>query len=235
MRSLVLLALLTAGLTDASQGAPKLKVCMLSGSEEYESDASLSAFRSYLEANYPAQCVLLKARGVDDLPGLEALDDCDVALFFTRRMTIQGEQLERVKKYCAAGKPIVALRTASHGFQNWLAFDKEVLGGNYHNHHAEGPVCRVTVVDAGHAVLKGVKPFTSVGSLYKNTPLAADTHLLLTGTIPGHTEPLAWTRQHRGGRMFYTSLGHPRDFEDENFVRLVVNALYWTARRDVGL
>ena len=72
---------------------------------------------------------------MDELPGLEALDTCDVAVFFTRRLMIDGEDLARVKKYCESGRPIVAIRTASHGFQNWLEFDKLVLGGNYRGHY----------------------------------------------------------------------------------------------------
>ena len=56
-----------------------------------------------------------------------------------------------------------------------------------------------------------------MGSLYKNTGLAADAEVLLTGSIPGHTEPIAWTRVHNGGRVFYTSLGHPEDFKNANF------------------
>jgi type 1 glutamine amidotransferase len=55
--------------------------------------------------------------------------------------------------------------------------------------------------------------------------------LLLTGAIPDHTEPVAWTREHRGGRVFYTSLGGPEDFEKDVFRRLVVNAIFWTAQR----
>jgi putative membrane-bound dehydrogenase-like protein len=213
------------------KGKPMV-VCLVSGSLEYKSDESLKKLQEYLESHYNIRCTWAKYRAVDDLPGLENLETCDVALFFTRRMTIKGQQLERVKKYCAAGKPIVGLRTASHGFQNWLAFDKEVLGGNYHNHYKEGPICQGKIIDKDHPILKGVQPFTSPGSLYLNTGIAADTHLLMTGTIPGHTEPLAWTRLHKGGRVFYTSLGHPSDFENEQFVRLVVNALFWTAKRE---
>ena len=58
------------------------------------------------------------AQAVVALQGLENLESCDVALLFTRRLTIKGEQLERVKKYCQSGKPIVAVRTASHGFHS---------------------------------------------------------------------------------------------------------------------
>src|SRR5207245_4780261 len=154
-------------------------------------------------------------------------------LLFTRRLTISGEQLERIKRYCRSGKPIVAVRTASHAFQNWLTLDKEVLGGNYHGHYKEGPVTKISVAAkaTGHPILAGVEPFESVGSLYKNTGLAADSEILLTGNIPEHTEPIAWTRTHNGGRIFYTSLGHPEDFKNANFRRLLTNALFWTANR----
>jgi hypothetical protein len=32
--------------------------------------------------------------------------------------------------------------------------------------------------------------------------------------------------------VFYTALGHPQDFQEESFRRLVVNALFWTAGRE---
>jgi type 1 glutamine amidotransferase len=209
-------------------------VLLISGSLEYKSDESLAAFQTYLEANHPVECLRAFRKTDDDLPGLEQLDACDVAVFFTRRLTVSGEQLERVKRYCAAGKPIVALRTASHGFQNWLVFDKEVLGGDYKNHYKAGPVCEVSPAEGakGHPVLAGVAPFKSPGSLYRNAQPASDVTILLTGRIPEHTEPVAWVREHAGGRVFYTSLGHMDDFNEPNFRRLVVNALFWTARRE---
>src|SRR5262249_49939947 len=148
-------------------------------------------------------------------------------------LTIDGAQLDKIKKYCAAGKPIVGLRTASHGFQKWLDMDRLVFGGNYKNHYPAGPSTKLTIADkaAGHPVLAAVKPFQSPGSLYRNTGIADDATPLLMGSISDHTEPVAWTRLHNGGRVFYTSLGHPKDFEEENFRALVVNALFWTAKR----
>jgi type 1 glutamine amidotransferase len=214
-------------------GKKPLKVCLVSGSLEYQSDESLAAFQKYLEEHYNVRCTRAFRRKDDDLPGLENLDTCDVMLLFTRRLTIQGDQLERIKKYCQAGKPIVAVRTASHAFQNWLALDKEILGGNYQNHYGTGPATQVQIAPRAkdHPILAGVAPFTSVGSLYRNQGLAKDVQVLLTGRIPGHQEPVAWTRVYKGGRIFYTSLGHPQDFHNEHFIRLLVNALHWTAQR----
>ncbi len=41
-------------------------------------------------------------------------------------------------------------------------------------------------------------------------------------------EPVAWTFIHRGGgRSFYTSLGHPDDFNTPMFQQLLSNAVYW--------
>lgn len=230
------LALCVMTLTFSAQAqapAKPLKVCLVSGSVEYESDACLNALQQYLEKHYHIQCSRAFRKTDDDLPGLENLDSCDVMLLFTRRLTIDGPQLERVKKYCLSGKPIVGVRTASHAFQKWLALDQEVLGGNYKGHFGGGIPCEVKIADQakGHPILEGFKPFISAGSLYKNTGLTDDVTVLLSGSIPKHTEPIAWTRTFKGGRIFYTSLGHQKDFQDENFRRLLVNALYWTTQR----
>jgi type 1 glutamine amidotransferase len=213
----------------------KLKVLLISGSLEYKSDETLAALQKHLEADYPIECSRAFRKTDDNLPGLEALETCDVAVFFTRRLTIKGEQLECVKKYAEAGKPIVAIRTASHGFQNWLEMDKTIFGGDYSNHYKEGPKCEVKIVDAAkeHPVLKGVQAFVSSGSLYKNPHVNKDVTVLLTGAIPDYTEPIAWVREQNGGRIFYTSLGHPDDFKNDNYVCMLTNAIFWTAKRDV--
>jgi hypothetical protein len=212
--------LATLTTADAGDKTKPLRVCLVSGSLEYDSDASLGALQKYLEKNYRIECSRAFRKTDSDVPGLDNLDRCDVMVLLTRRLTM-------------AGKPLVGIRTASHAFQNWLDLDKEVLGGNYKMHYPAGPVMGVAVTDAGkgHPILAGVKPFKSQGSLYRNTGLAKDANVLLTGSIPEHTEPIAWTRNYKGGRIFYTSLGHQKDFEDENFVRMIANALFWTTNR----
>jgi type 1 glutamine amidotransferase len=208
-------------------------VCLVSGSLEYHSDESLAAFQPYLEKHHAVRCTRAFIRTEEDLPGLENLDTCDCMLVFTRRLRISGEQLDRVKRYCQSGRPIVGVRTASHAFQNWLAFDKEVLGGDYQGHYGNErkPEIRVVARSKSHPILEGFEPYVSHGSLYKNPKLAPDVTTLLTGTIPDHTEPVAWVRTHRGGRVFYTSLGHPDDFRQPGFLRLLADALFWTTLR----
>ena len=214
------------------KGRKPLNVCLVSGSLEYHSDESLAAFQPYLEKQFGVRCTRAFIKTDEDLPGLENLDACDCMLLFTRRLRITGEQLDRVKRYCQSGRPIVGVRTASHAFQNWLALDKEVFGGDYQGHYGNERKPAISAVEAakGHPILEWFEPYVSPGSLYKNPKLAPDVTILLTGAIPGHTEPVAWTRVHKGGRVFYTSLGHPDDFRKPAYLRLLARALFWTTQ-----
>jgi hypothetical protein len=128
---------------------------------------------------------------------------------------------------------VLGIRTASHAFENYMQFDKEVQGGDYKGHYKDGEV-KVEVVKANrhHAVLTGVSEFKS-RKLYKNPSIAADDTLLLTGSIPEAKEPVAWVREQGGRRVFYTSMGTPEDFKDDNFRRMLVNAVFWTTKRPV--
>jgi type 1 glutamine amidotransferase/nicotinamidase-related amidase len=214
---------------------PKLKVCLISGAEEYESDRTLTDFKEQVEARFPVSCTLLKAKGISDLPGLEALESCDVLLIFARRLTLPDDQMKFLKKYVSSKKPIVGIRTASHAFQNWLDFDKLVLGGNYQGHYSNEKSQRSKATESGksHPIMKGVGMIASRGSLYKTSPVASDATVLLTSSSPEATEPAAWVREADGRRVFYTEFGAQGDFENQTFVRMLSNALFWAAGRDV--
>ena len=210
-----------------------MKLCMLSGSFEYDSERSLGLFRDHLARRGDIETTLIVYRSEDDTPRLEAIDRSDALLVFTRRLTTTGAELVRFQRYCAKGGAIVGVRTASHAFQNWLAFDREVLGGNYDGHYGPGPELVVTIEPSAlsHPVVQGVPAFVSSAHLYKNTPIAKDAFLIMSGRAAEHTEPVTWARKHNGGRVFYTSLGNEKDFLNPSFVRLLENAVFWAAGR----
>lgn len=239
MKRLLLLAMLAivcplAG--RANEAVSPLRVCMISGSFEYDSDTALEGFKRYLESRCDVEVSLLKATGWEHIPGLDALDGCDVALFYTRRLQLSGAELEAIQRYCRSGKPVVGVRTASHGFQTWLEMDREIYGGNYQAHNSNGPTTEVRVTAAGgaHPVLMGVGHLRSRYSLYRTAPVAADCTVLLEGSTPFSegSQPVAWTREVKGARVFYTSLGGMSDFEGAAFQRMLANALFWAARRE---
>ena len=46
-------------------------------------------------------------------------------------------------------------------------------------------------------------------------------------------EPVAWTNAHKGGRVFFTSLGSPDDFKSPQFRRLLLNGVNWALDRPI--
>lgn len=220
------------GLAVAAEAAP-LKICLLSAAAEYESDKSLGEFQSHLESHYRIICERSfgKDKG-EGLPNLEALDSADLMIVFMRRVTLPAGQLVRVQRYLASGRPVIGIRTASHAFQNYPEFDGDILGGSYKGHYNNDPVAvRLSAGRALHPVLARVTNLTS-RKLYKNPALADDVVVLLEGTTAMDREPVAWVRERKGARVFYTSLGTREDFAQDDFRHLLVNAIFWTTRRD---
>lgn len=227
------LALLFGLLAAHCAAAEKPKIVFIAGDYEYESRKTLPAFARELERSFNLQTVVLKRpddEKMQTIPGLEALADADLAVIFIRRMTLPEPELNLIRKYVESGKPLVGLRTASHSFENWQEFDRDVLGGNYGKHYGNKLKTTVTLVPAAeaHPITQGFRPFVSDGSLYKNTPLQPGTKPLLMGKVEGFAaEPVAWTHEFKGARVFYTSLGHPNDFNEPSFRALIQNGLEW--------
>jgi len=101
-------------------------------------------------------------------------------------------------------------------------------------HHGAGLKVATAVAPGAerHPILRGVDltQLVSNGSLYKVTPLAGSTTPLVLGSIPGQgPEPVAWTNSPHAGRppVFYTSLGHPDDFQNPAFRKLLLNGICW--------
>ncbi len=222
-------------------------VVFLVSEDEYGAAETLPVFAELLGSRYGCYCTVVLGRDKNDLSGVEALEDADAAVIYIRRRAFAEEQLNEIRKYLDAGKPLVALRTASHAFDarggapegcgEWPEFDGDVLGGNYHGHgsNSRGTDVAVAADRADHPILAGVKvaKWRSQGSLYNVKPIDPHATVLLTGSIENANEPIAWTRNYRGGRVFYTSLGHREDFRQPQFRALLVGALFWAMDKPV--
>jgi type 1 glutamine amidotransferase/nicotinamidase-related amidase len=226
------------------------KILMVIGDDEYKTEVTLPAFaKSELEPHgFRVRVIHADSADKNQFPGLaDAVRAADLVLVSVRRRTPPADQLDALRAHVAAGKPLVGIRTACHAFApadknrgrqpvgGWPEFDPEVIGGHYTGHHGNGPQSTLTIAPGAkdHPVLRGVDlaRLTGHGSLYKVAPLVTSTTPLLIGSIPGKdTEPVAWTNVPRvgHGRVFYTSLGHPADFESPAFRKLLLNGICWT-------
>jgi type 1 glutamine amidotransferase len=241
---------ITLALAACITSAQASNIVFMIGEDEYHTWETLPEFAAKDVEPLGHHIKIINGDATDKnlFPGLiEALRDADLLFVSVRRRTLPKEQLDAVRAHLAAGKPLVGIRTASHAFALplkqtltdsklavWPEFDAQVLGGNYANHHRGEDKTTVTFAGKGeqHPILAGINVAELIGngSLYKNAPLAADSTALLTGTIPNQpSEPIAWT--HRFGpkqaRVFYTSLGHPDDFKEAAFRKLLLNGIAW--------
>jgi len=219
------------------KAAVALRIHIISGSGEYKSEPSLREFKKFLEDQYRVEITASWSKdGAKRLENLEPLAKADLMLIFARRLKLGPEQMKLIRGHWEQGKPIVALRTAGHAFSNEdnKEFDLKVLGGHYKGHYGGEPV-KVTNVpeQAGHPVLKGVGPFTSK-KLYKTGPLPETTTVLQIGDIGKAKHAVTIVSEYKGRRVFFTSTGVPEDFQDKNFRRMLLNAIFWTTRRDEG-
>jgi nicotinamidase-related amidase/type 1 glutamine amidotransferase len=232
----------------AEDHRPRLAILM--AEPEYSTDRTLPKFAAEdLGKDFRVSLIFGSQTDRADLPGLDALADADALLVSVRRRPLKPEQLKLLRDYVARGKPVLSIRTASHAFslkgakapaglETWETWDADIFGGHYVGHHGNGAKVKITPAPnaADNPIVKAIETSTSAGdpligngSLYRVRPLAPGAKPLLIGSIPDKPdEPVAWTFQRPdGGKSFYTSLGHPDDFSEPAFRKLLVAALHW--------
>ncbi|MCE7058980.1 ThuA domain-containing protein [Dyadobacter sp. CY343] len=232
-------------------------VVFVTGDHEYSGEETLPIVAAELEKNYGMKTIFLKAKdGPNDeknIPGLEALKDADLAIFYLRWRQLPKDQLAHIDAYLKSGKPLMGFRTTTHAFnfpkghesEKWNAFGEFALnsppgwgGAAKHTHYGHESSTDVTVNpdQANNPILTGVTgPFHARSWLYRVLPdyPTKGSTLLLTGKAVNADKeaienPVAWTGTNSfGAKIFMTTLGHPDDFKLEPFQRLIINAIHW--------
>ena len=166
-------------------GAGK-RIVLVSGDDEYRSEQALPELAAILSQRHGFDCTVLFAIDPKDgtirpdftsnIPGLEALDSADLMVLFTRMRDLPDDQMRHIVDYVQAGKPIVALRTATHAFElkssptyrrwSWNStewdggFGRQVLGETWIAHHGKHKVQSTRALIAPgeerHPVLRGI-------------------------------------------------------------------------------
>lgn len=237
--------------TSSSFAAPKRdrppRVVILVGDDDnnYEAQRTIPKYAEHLAITGDALCRVILAQGemnASHFPHLEkALKDADLLVIFFRRRAMPESDLALIRGWLKAGKPLVGIRTANHAFSvrgelgkghsAWEEFVPEILGcGNYGYGPVE-PGTDVKIADgaAKHTILKRMPKteWHSKGNIYRVAPIDKKATVLLWGSVGDVKEPIAWTRMAGKSRVFYTSMGHPSDFEDEAFFHLLTNGMLW--------
>jgi len=247
----------------SSRQAPH--VVFVTGDDEYRSEITMPMIADILQQRHGFTCTVLYAtdpasgernpKFQQNIDGLDALADADLAVFFIRFRALPDDQLNTILDYVNSGRPVVGLRTSTHSFRytegpnaKWNdASGIEELGKKGITHHGHTSSTDVTLIPemADHPILRGITtPFHCASWLYHVTPLVGDCEPLLVGLSINSekkpeeleqyplTQPVAWTKTFTGSsgkpaRVFFTTLGHPQDFENEAMRRLLINGIFW--------
>lgn len=201
---------------DGKTGPGKGKhVVLIAGDEEYRSEESMPMLGQLLAERHGFKCsVLFPINPTDgtinpdiatNIPGMEVLQTADVCILAIRFRELPDAQMRYFVEYLNAGKPIIALRTSTHGFAyelnkqskyarfDWRSkewpggFGKQVLGQTWINHHGiHGKESTRGVINGEmvkHPVLRGVADIWGPTDVYGVGHLPADAQVLVWGEV----------------------------------------------------
>lgn len=217
----------------------RLRVALVSGteSEAYQANHAMSLLKSYLEENYPIDCVLVTSQeGSDSFHNLQELKNVDTAVFHVRRKTPSEQDLEILRNFIDSGKGFVALRSTSHAWENWPDFDKEVLGATYQGtfHVGDKRSPSMDVIDIyQHPIFTGARDFSTDQYMYQYEDIEDDVQIIMEGSVDGTTTPMAWTRTYKGGRIFRLVPNSIDMMQDSTYLKIIGNGIMWVKNRDI--
>ena len=253
---LLVLALCLGSYFSFSQSKKPL-VVFVCGDHEYSGESTLHLLAKALETNYGFRTKILTSypdqNAERDIPGLDALAEADLAVFFLRWRLLPADQVAKIEAYMNSGKPIMGFRTSTHSFnypkgdplERFNGWAEQAFGAppgwggvSKHTHygHNASTDASINPQAAKHPILTGVDPKFHVRSwLYRvlpDYPVKGTEWLLMGDAVdpdkPATTQPIAWTWKNQfNARVFFTTMGHPEDFTVEPFQRLIVNAIHW--------
>jgi len=211
----------------------------------YEAHRTIPQFAEELDKQY--RVTVIESDGTlqsSSFPGIEVLEDADLLVVFCRRLALPAKEMKLIQEYADSGKPVMGIRTANHaftvlsgqvpnGYLDWPEFVADVLGCENRGYGPTEPGTDVKLVAGSndHEIMRGVDPLEwhSEGNVYLVDPLLDQEAVVL---LEGHSEdlvqPIAWTRVNaKKGKVFYTSLGYPTDFNKPQFKKMLKNAITW--------
>jgi len=196
-------------------------IVLVSGDEEYRSEEALPQLARILATHHGFRCTVLFAIDPADgtvnpnrsnIPGLEALASADLMVLFTRFRDLPDEQMKHIVAYVDSGRPMVALRTATHAFAiktspTWMrwswnnkewdgGFGRQVLGETWISHHGvhgkQGTRGLIAAGQREHPILRGIADGDIWGPSDVYTvrlPLAESNQALVLGQVVNGMRP----------------------------------------------
>ena len=216
-------------------------VVLIAAEQEYRSEQSMPMLAKVLSKHHGFDCTVLFSLNdqgeVDptlpapfkdkslrhNIAGIENIAKADCVIWLSRFMQLPDEQMKYFHDYFDSGKPLIALRTANHGFMGGKKYTvsgksvslREMLGGTFMGHHGgwhrEATRGILNDEQKNHPILKGVSDIWGTSDVYRchsdRFPFPNDCTALVLGqplinlepNAPANDKkeplPVAWTKE----------------------------------------
>ena len=230
---------------DSVQADAQLKVLLITGGCCHDYDFQAAAMKKAAEKfNVEIDWTVVNDGGKGTSAEIDLYNDPNWAKGFDVVVhnecfakTTNVDYIKRITKAHYDGANAVVIHCAMHTYRNAKEHDwQEFLGvtSKYHEHKSRYPV-RVELGD--HPIMKHVPAdyTTAKDELYIIEKVWPNTKVLAT-SVSEKTEklqPVMWTNRYGKARVFGTTYGHSNEtFEDEVFLKCVINGIVWAAKGD---
>ena len=189
-------------------------IVLISGDEEYRSEEAMPLLAKILSQHHGFDCKVLFAWDDDGayidpnnqagIRGWEELKTADLVIISTRFRRPAAEDAQHLTDFMNAGKPIIGLRTATHGFigggrfggtMGYPRWGKQVLGVGWDGHHgrhkAQGARGVIEEANKNHPILRGVtnENVFAPSDVYRVRGLEEQDVILLRGAVTETLDP----------------------------------------------
>ena len=164
----------------------------------------------------------------EDLSALEAANIApyDVLVFHYTIGEITDAQRDGLSKWLASGKGYVGIHSAADSFRNDP--DYRNLVGSHFITHPRYRDYQVSVSDPDHPIMQGVDSEFIVTDEQYILDYDPRVHVLATALWKGAALPVAYTKMHGNGRVYYLALGHDAPSCDHPmFRKLLLQGTLW--------
>lgn len=145
-----------------------------------------------------------------------------------------GDRKAAFKSFVQNGGGVVGIHAATDSHYSWPWYGK-MIGGYFLRHPKGTPTGTLSVVDANHPSTADIpSEFVRTDEWYYIKDFNTDVTLLVTidpltiGQPDEGPQPVAWSHEYDGGRVFYTSMGHTdTTYAEPLFQSHVAGGLKW--------
>ncbi len=192
-------------------------VVFITGDEEYRSEEAAPMLAQILAKHHGFKCTVLFAidpetgtidpNNQTNIPGMHLLSTADLVVLFTRFRELPDEEMKHFDEYFQSGRPVLGLRTSTHGFNysrnpaspyarytwrnsgpDWEGgFGKEVFGETWHTHHGkhkhESTRGVLNNEQQANPILNGIKDLWGPTDVYAIRSLPENATVLVYGQV----------------------------------------------------